>query len=95
LRVVPASGGAARVLAKPADMGFVNNAAWSPDGAHVSYTMESPVAAADLYVIAAAGGQPQQLTHSAGPAYVAPALIRPKKVSYHSPDGLTIAAYLY
>ena len=95
LRVVPATGGAARVLVKPADLGFVNNAAWSPDGSRVSYTMESPLAAADLFVVSAAGGQPLQLTHSAGPAYVAASLIRPKKITYPSTDGLSIAAYLY
>ncbi len=95
LRVVPASGGSPHVLVKPTDMGVVNNAAWSPDGAHVSFTMESPSAAADLFVVTASGGQPQQLTHSAGPAYIASSLIRPKKITYPSADGLKISAYLY
>jgi dipeptidyl aminopeptidase/acylaminoacyl peptidase len=95
LRVVGATGGAPRVVAKPDDMGVISNAAWSPDGAHISYTLETPTAPADLYVIAAAGGAPVQLTTSAGPSYLAPALIHPKKVSYKSPDGLAISAYLY
>ena len=102
LRVVSAAGGTPRVLVKPAGMGVINNAAWSPDGARVSYTLESPVAAANLYVIGVAGGKqgagpgaPIQLTESAGPTYVAPALIRPKKVTYPSADGFSIAAYLY
>jgi dipeptidyl aminopeptidase/acylaminoacyl peptidase len=73
----------------------VNNAAWSPDGTRISFTMETPTSAADLFVVTAAGGTPARLTNSAGPPYIAPALIRPKKVSYRSADGLAIAAYLY
>ena len=95
LRVVGAAGGAPRVVAKPEDMGVVNNGAWSPDGMHISYTLETPTSAEDLFVVAAAGGAPTALTNSAGPSYLAPALIHPKKVSYRSPDGLAIAAYLY
>jgi dipeptidyl aminopeptidase/acylaminoacyl peptidase len=95
LRVVPATGGASRVLIKPSGMGFVNNAAWSPDGSRISYTMESPTAAADLYVVDTHGQQPLRLTQSEGLAYVARSLIQPKKITYRSPDGLTIAAYLY
>lgn len=95
LRVVGAEGGTSRVVVKPEEMGVVNNAAWSPDGARISFTMETPTSAADLFVVNAAGGTPAQLTNSAGPPYIAPALIHPKKVSYRSADGLTIAAYLY
>jgi dipeptidyl aminopeptidase/acylaminoacyl peptidase len=95
LRVVSAAGGAPRVVAKPEDMGVVNNGAWSPDGSRISYTLETPTAAEDLFVVPVAGGTPTALTNSAGPAYLAPALIHPKKVTYRSPDGLTIAAYLY
>jgi dipeptidyl aminopeptidase/acylaminoacyl peptidase len=95
LRVVDAAGGAPRVVAKPAGMGVVSNAEWAPDGRQVSFTMESPVQPAELYVVAAGGGATRQLTNSAGPAHIADALIRPRKVSYKSPDGLTIHAYLY
>ncbi len=95
LRVVDAAGGAPRVVSKPAEMGLVANAEWSPDGTRVSFTMETPVAPAELYVVAAAGGVPRQLTSSSGPSHIADALIRPRKVSYKSPDGLTIQAYLY
>jgi dipeptidyl aminopeptidase/acylaminoacyl peptidase len=95
LRVVDAAGGASRVIAKPAEMGVVANAEWAPDGSRVSFTMETPVQPAELYVVAATGGATRQLTNSAGPAYIADALIRPRKVSYKSPDGLTIHAYLY
>lgn len=95
LRVVNAAGGAPRVLAAPAGMGMVSNAEWSPDGRRLSFTKESPVDPADVYVIAASGGTPTAITRSAGPAYISKALIRPKKVSYKSPDGFTIQAYLY
>lgn len=95
LRLVSAGGGTPHTLVKPNGLGFVNNAAWSPDGSRVSYTMESPVAAADLYVVSVGGGEPEQLTHSAGPDYIASSLIRPKKITYRSPDGFSIAGYLY
>lgn len=95
LRVVDAAGGASRVVFKPTDMGLVANAEWSPDGTQLSFTMETPVRPAELYVIATAGGAPRQLTSSGGPSYIANALIRPRKVSYKSTDGLTIQAYLY
>jgi len=96
LRVVAAAGGAPRVVAAPpGGAGVIGNAAWSPDGTRISFTMETPVAPADLYVVPAAGGTPLQLTTSAGPAYLAPALIHPTKVTYRTPDGMTIAAYLY
>ncbi|MEO7134141.1 MAG: S9 family peptidase [Vicinamibacterales bacterium] len=95
LRIVDAAGGTSRIVFKPADMGFVSNAEWSPDGSQMSFTMETPVRPAELYVVAKAGGAPRQLTSSTGPSYVTDALIRPRKVSYKSPDGLTIQAYLY
>jgi len=94
--VVPAAGGPPRlVAAPPGGVGMVNNADWSPDGRRISYTMESPVAPADLYVVPSAGGTAQRLTRSTPPPHIANALITPKKVSYRSPDGFTINAYLY
>ncbi len=95
LRVVSAAGGTPRVLASPPGMGMVSNADWSPDGKQVSFTMETPVDPADLFVVPSAGGAPRQLTRSSGPAYIANALIRPRKVTYNSPDGFTVQAYLY
>lgn len=95
LRVVAASGGPARVVAKPDQMGMVSNGEWSPNGQQISYTLETPVTPADLFVIPAAGGTARQLTRSAGPAYIANGLIRPRKVSYKTKDGFTIQAYLY
>ncbi|MBK8247282.1 MAG: S9 family peptidase [Gemmatimonadetes bacterium] len=95
LRVVPSAGGTPQVIAKPAEMGLVNNAEWSPNGLEISYTLETPVDPADLFVVARTGGTPRQLTRSAGPAHIANALIRPKKVTYKTKDGFTIPAYLY
>ncbi len=95
LRVVAASGGTPRVLVKPADQGYIDNASWSPDGAHVSYTMATTTAPADLYVVAAAGGTPNRLTISVAPSFRDAALIVPKKIHYKAVDGVTTAAYLY
>lgn len=95
LRVVEAAGGTARVVAAPTGMGLVAGAEWSPNGREISYTLETPVSAADLYVVSSAGGTPRRLTQSDGPAHIAASLITPKKVSYRTPDGLTIQAYLY
>jgi dipeptidyl aminopeptidase/acylaminoacyl peptidase len=95
LRVVPASGGAARVLAKPENQGFVNNATWSPDGSHISFTMESPTAPADLYVVPSAGGTPARLTISVAPSWRDAVLIHPKKIQFRATDGITTSAYLY
>jgi dipeptidyl aminopeptidase/acylaminoacyl peptidase len=95
LRVVAAAGGPPRVVAKPADMGVVSNAEWSPDGREIAYTLESPVDPADLFVAPASGGTARRLTRSQGPAYIANALIRPKKITYKSKDGFTTQAYLY
>ncbi len=95
LRVVAASGGNPRVAAAPGEMGMVSNGRWSPDGRQISYTVESPVEPADLYVMPAAGGSSRRLTTSTGPSYVANNLIKPRKISYNAPDGLRISAYLY
>ncbi|MGQ0538642.1 MAG: S9 family peptidase, partial [Gemmatimonadaceae bacterium] len=95
LRVVNVSGGAPRQVVAPSGLGMVANAEWSPNGAFISYTLESPVDPADLYVIPSGGGTAKRLTNSAGPAYITNALIRPKKVSYKTPDGITVQAYLY
>jgi len=95
LRVVPASGGSARVLVKPDGQGFINNATWSPDGSHISFTMESPTAPADLYTVPSAGGTPTRLTVSVAPSWRDAVLIHPKKIQFRSTDGVTTSAYLY
>jgi dipeptidyl aminopeptidase/acylaminoacyl peptidase len=95
LRVVPAGGGAARVLVKPDGQGFINNATWSPDGSHISFTMESPTAPADLYTVPSAGGAPTRLTVSVAPSWRDAVLIHPKKIQFRSTDGVTTSAYLY
>jgi dipeptidyl aminopeptidase/acylaminoacyl peptidase len=95
LRVVAAAGGTPRVLVKPDGQGYVNNATWSPDGARVSYTLESPTAPADLYVVPAAGGTPVRLTMSVAPSWRDGILIQPQKIHFKAVDGTTTAAYLY
>jgi dipeptidyl aminopeptidase/acylaminoacyl peptidase len=95
LRVVSASGGTPRVLVKPDSAGYVNNAMWSPDGARISYTLESPTAPADLYVVPVAGGAPSRLTMSVAPSWRDAVLIQPKKIHLKAVDGVTTAAYLY
>ncbi len=79
----------------PGAMGVVANAEWSPDGARVLYTLETPTRAAELWVASADGRSRRRLTSSAGPPYVEAALVRPRKVRYRAPDGLAVSAYLY
>jgi dipeptidyl aminopeptidase/acylaminoacyl peptidase len=95
LKVVSVADGRVRTLAEPPAQGMVSAAEWAPDGGRVSYLLGTPVAPADLHVVAATGGVAQRLTVSDPPRHVAAALVVPEKVSYRSPDGLTIPAYLY
>jgi dipeptidyl aminopeptidase/acylaminoacyl peptidase len=95
LRVVPSTGGTPRAVVKPDGAGYVNNAMWSPDGTRISYTLESPTAPADLYVVPIAGGAPTRLTMSVAPSWRDAMLIQPKKIHYKAVDGVTTAAYLY
>jgi dipeptidyl aminopeptidase/acylaminoacyl peptidase len=94
LRIVPAAGGAPQVLVAPA-MGVVANPDWSPDGTRVSYTFASPTAAADVFVVPVAGGNPVQLTTSTPPGNVERDLVTPRKITYKTFDGTVINAYLY
>jgi dipeptidyl aminopeptidase/acylaminoacyl peptidase len=93
LKVVPAAGGAARTVVAPAT-GMVTRADWSPDGRRISYALHSATTAADLYVVAAAGGESRQLTQSDPGGTLASALVAPEKISWTN-EGLTINAYLF
>ena len=93
LKVAPAAGGAARTVVAP-NVGMVTRAEWSPDGRRISYGFGSATQAQDLYVVAAAGGTPKQLTFSDSNGSVASGLIAPEKISWVN-EGLTINAYLY
>lgn len=95
LRVVSAAGGAPRTLAAPAGMGMVSAAAWSPDGARVSYLLGTPTAPPDLHIVQAAGGVAKRLTVSDPPRHVRATLVTPEKITYRSDDGVEVAAYLY
>ncbi len=93
LRIVAAAGGPSKALVAPA-MGTVGNPAWSPNGSKLAYTLGSPTAAAELYVVAATGGTPAQLTFSAPGGNIAGALVAPEKITYQS-GPYQISAYLY
>lgn len=93
LKVAPGGGGAARTVVAPA-MGIVSRAEWSPDGKRISYALGGPTTAPDLYVVAASGGAPVQLTQSDPEGTLASALVTPEKISWTN-EGLTINAYLY
>jgi dipeptidyl aminopeptidase/acylaminoacyl peptidase len=61
LFVVPAAGGAARMLS-PADVPYeIEEAAWSRDGQSIFFVANTGVRA-ELFVMPAAGGRPRQLT---------------------------------
>lgn len=93
LKAVAAAGGAARTIVGPS-VGMVTRAEWSPDGSRISYGFGTPTAAQDLYIVAAGGGTPTQLTFSE-PAGAAPAdLVTPEKISWTN-EGLVINAYLW
>ena len=92
LRIAPSAGGAARVIV-PVTLGVAGSPEWSPDGGKIAFTLATPTRPADLYVVAAAGGPPKQLTTSIT-AEIERTLVVPEKVSYQS-DGFTITGYLY
>lgn len=94
LKVAPAAGGRPAVVVDP-DVGVVGAPAWSPDGRQISYTFATPTRPADLFVVSASGGAPQQLTHSMPEGNLEASLVAPEKVTYASTDGHTISAYLY
>jgi dipeptidyl aminopeptidase/acylaminoacyl peptidase len=94
LRVVGAGGGAPRVVVSPPGMGMVSNQAWSPDGSRLSFTIGTPTTAPDLYLVAAAGGTPTQLTFSAPGGNLTKRIVAPEKITYQS-GSFPISAYLY
>jgi dipeptidyl aminopeptidase/acylaminoacyl peptidase len=61
LFVVPADGGAARVLVGDADPLAVDRAAWSKDGASI-YFLANLGVHEELFTVAASGGKPRQIT---------------------------------
>ncbi|MBI4499578.1 MAG: S9 family peptidase [Gemmatimonadetes bacterium] len=94
VRVVPAAGGPSRAVVSPAS-GMAQNIDWSPDGKRLSYTLQTPTRAADLYVVPVEGGQPKQLTFSDPNGVLEKQLLVPEKVTYRTFDGLVINSYLY
>ena len=94
LRVVSSEGGEARVLVGP-ELGMCAGPEWSPDGSQISYCFSSKNRPKDLYVLTVEGGEVRQLTNSMPAGNFEDRLVLPEKISYSSPDGFTIPAYLY
>jgi dipeptidyl aminopeptidase/acylaminoacyl peptidase len=68
---------------------------WSPDGARLVYQHTDPRTSADLFVVAATGGQPTRLSTSL-PASIAEAdLVAPEFVTYPGPDGKAVPGWLF
>lgn len=95
LRIVRSSGGEPRVLVAPEGMGVVSRPAWSPDGGRISYTLGTPTAPNDLYVVEVENGRTTRLTRSTPEGNLERRLVVPEKVTYPSTDGHEISAYLY
>jgi dipeptidyl aminopeptidase/acylaminoacyl peptidase len=94
VRLAARQGGAPRDLWMPA-MSVVGSPSWTPDGQSLVVTKSSPTEAADLFTVRVRDGVARQLTFSSEPASAPERLLRPSKVTYRSPDGTQIPAYLY
>ena len=94
LSMVDVSSGKHTKLVAP-EMGVVSNIDWSPNGKHISYTLESPTAPKDIYVINSNGENMKRLTYSMPYGNYGEQIVEPKKVKYESTDGFTISGYLY
>jgi len=75
--------------------GLYSHPQWSPDGEFLTVEYEDPRLPPDLYRVAVAGGQRQQLTFSNLPALAQQPLVMAETVSYRSFDGREISALLY
>jgi len=76
-------------------MGVCANPEWSSDGKRISYTFTTPTRPKHLFVVSVKSGEVQQLTYSMAEGKFEKTLVMPEKISYRSPDKLTIFAYLY
>ena len=94
LHVARVADGAVRRLVAPAE-GVVGRPSWSPDGTRLGYTFGTTTRPADLHVVEVASGRTTQLTFSMPEGVREEQLVRPRKITYPSADGLTISAYLY
>ncbi|HEU0115150.1 MAG TPA: alpha/beta fold hydrolase, partial [Thermomicrobiales bacterium] len=93
LKIVAAAGGAPQTLVEPG-MGVCAHPQYSPDGTRLSFTLATPTAPSDLYVVSLGNSAVARLTDSAVGATEA-LLCRPEKIAYPSFDDETIHAYLY
>ncbi|RPJ84076.1 MAG: hypothetical protein EHM13_05795, partial [Acidobacteria bacterium] len=91
--VAPATGkGSQRVLTT--GKGVRSAPQFSPDGRTIAYIETTGNRTADLWLAAAGGGAPKQLTNSMGKVNPADLSI-PEEVTYKGPDNLVIPALLY
>lgn len=93
LKVATVASGAVRAVVSPR-VGMVSRAEWSPDGQWIAHAFGTPTRAADLFVVAAAGGTPRQLTDGDPEGVLASQLVEPEKIAWTN-EGFTINAYLY
>lgn len=96
LKVVASDGsGSPETVVEPEGLGMVADPAWSPDGERLSYTLQTPSAPTDLFVVSLANSQVVRLTDSRPTEAAAATLLEPEKIEYESTDGYTIPSYLY
>ncbi len=94
LKVAAADGSGVETVVAP-EAGVVANPQWAPEGDRLSYTFQTPLEPADLFVVNLEDGSSTRLTDSRPPAEVASTLLEPRKFDYESTDDLTIPSYLY
>jgi dipeptidyl aminopeptidase/acylaminoacyl peptidase len=68
---------------------------WSPDGMRLVYQHTDPRMSADLFVVAATGGEPTRLTTSLPAAIATADLVAPEFVTYPGPDGKAVPGWLF
>ena len=93
LRLAAADGSGGRTLVER-EAGAALRPEWSPEGNRISYTFETPVRPAELFVLDVASGE-SALVHSEIGLDANPRIELPEKIRYPSTDGLTIEAYLH
>ena len=93
LRLAAADGSGGRTLVER-EAGAALRPEWSPEGNRISYTFETPVRPAELFVLDVASGE-SALVHSEIGLDANPRIRLPEKIRYPSTDGLTIEAYLH
>ncbi len=94
LCVASVSSGKSDVWVAP-KTGVCSSPRWSPDGKRISYLLQTPTRPGDVYIVDKKNRSHRRLTESMPSGNLERSLIRPEKIQFSSPDGLTIHAYLY